>query len=452
MKELIKRGFEFVKKNPAIVYSLVLIVAVTGVIFFNTYYAINNFQANSDQLLHRQAVLAEDVFQTLANEYIDDSDRLQEKINELKKVNNFVKKIKIMIPEGEAIDSFKIIASTNLEDKDLKIDDNLSFMAWNNEQGIAFSGFDGQERYWNVVKAMKNEEGKKKALISFELSLSENDRMIEETVSRVYLSALIALLIVLLIIANNARLLGYAVKVTKLQEVDKMKDDFISMASHELKSPLVAIHGYVELITDEVKMIKMEEKPAKEISHYLENTRSSVMRLNDLVNDLLEVSRLEQNRLPIVVQEIDAAEILKKIVDEMLVMIREKKMTLRFQPISPVNVNADPDRLKQILVNLISNAVKYTPQGEITISVKEDKKFLYITVADTGLGISAENLKNLFAKFYRIKNDKTISIAGTGLGLWISREIARKMDGDINVESIEGVGSHFILKLKKSGK
>jgi signal transduction histidine kinase len=452
MREVIKRGFQFVKKNPAIVYSLFLVVAVTGVIFFNTYYAVQKFQNNSDILLQRNAVLAEDIFRTLTSEYLDSPEKLQAKLNELKRINDFVRKVKVIVPTGDNFDTFKVIASTDESEKDTSVEDQITFLAWKNEEGIAFSGFDGKERYWNVTKVMQDVEGKKKALISFEMSLLANDQMIEATVKQVYVSALIALLIVLLIVANNARLLGYAVKVTKLQEVDKMKDDFISMASHELKSPLVALHGYVELVTDEIKKTKIEEESAKELSHYLGNMQNSVMRLNDLVNDLLEVSRLEQNRLPITIQEIDMAEILRKIVDEMSVTSKEKKLELEFEAMEPVHVEADPDRVKQILINLISNAIKYTPQGKVTISTKEDKKFLFITVADTGLGISAENLQNLFAKFYRVKTEKTVSISGTGLGLWISREIARKMDGDITVESIEGVGSHFILKLKKSRK
>jgi signal transduction histidine kinase len=452
MKDIIKNGFEFVKKNPAIVYSLFLVVAVTGVIFFNTYYAVQKFQNNSDILLQRNAVLAEDVFRTLTSEYLDSPEKLQMKLDELKKINDFVRKVKVIVPAGENLDSFKVIASTDANEKDAAVDDQITFLAWKNEEGIAFSGFDGKERYWNVTKVMKDIDGKKKALISFEMSLLANDQMIEATIRQVYVSALIALLIVLLIVANNARLLGYAVKVTKLQEVDKMKDDFISMASHELKSPLVALHGYVELVNDELKKTKLEEESAKEIGHYLDNMQSSVMRLNDLVNDLLEVSRLEQNRLPITIQEVEIVEIIKKIIDEMSVTAREKKLDLEFENMDPVHVKVDPDRVKQILINLISNAIKYTPQGKVTISAKEDKKFLFITVADTGLGISAGNLKNLFAKFYRVKTEKTVSISGTGLGLWISREIARKMDGDITVESIEGIGSHFILKLKKSKK
>jgi len=106
--------------------------------------------------------------------------------------------------------------------------------------------------------------------------------------------------------------------------------------------------------------------------------------------------------------------------------------------------------LKQILINLVGNAVKYTLKGSVTLSVKEESDGnLLVIVADTGLGISPEGIDHLFAKFYRVKTDETSKISGTGLGLWISREIARQMKGDITVESIEGVGSHFNLHLKK---
>ena len=113
---------------------------------------------------------------------------------------------------------------------------------------------------------------------------------------------------------------------------------------------------------------------------------------------------------------------------------------------------ADPDRVKQILVNVLSNAVKYTPKGTVEVTVTDERDTVSVTVADSGLGISAEDMEHLFSKFYRVRNAETERISGTGLGLWIAREIARKMGGDLTAESIHGVGSHFTLHLKKAIK
>jgi len=112
-------------------------------------------------------------------------------------------------------------------------------------------------------------------------------------------------------------------------------------------------------------------------------------------------------------------------------------------------VKVDPDRVKQIIVNLLSNAVKYTKRGSIETTTKFDEKFVYFIFADTGIGMSAEQLKNLFGKFYRVSSTETKDISGSGLGLWISLQLAQRMGGDISAESIEGVGSHFTLKLPR---
>ena len=112
---------------------------------------------------------------------------------------------------------------------------------------------------------------------------------------------------------------------------------------------------------------------------------------------------------------------------------------------TPVAINADENRLKQVLINLAGNAVKYTEKGSVTVSLQAKKSELLITVADTGMGISSEEQANLFQRFYRIKNEKTKDIIGTGLGLWLTLEIVKRMKGKITVESIEGVGSHFTV-------
>ena len=291
-------------------------------------------------------------------------------------------------------------------------------------------------------------DGKKTGIALFRLSLSEHDRFVQSIIDRVYFVALASLVVVLLLVVNHARLFKYELKATKLEEIDKMKDDFISMASHELKSPLTAIRGYIGLLNDNLQG-KPDSDEAKNQRRYLENMDISATRLRDLVEDLLEVSKLEQNRLPIRPEDMDLTSIVQGSVNEMGVSAQQKKLQLVNGVKKNLRVSADPERVKQILVNLLSNAIKYTPEGKVEIKSKQDDKFVYVTVADTGLGMSAENMKKLFSKFYRVKSEETSKISGTGLGLWISKEIALKMGGDLTVESIEGVGSHFTLKLRK---
>jgi signal transduction histidine kinase len=248
---------------------------------------------------------------------------------------------------------------------------------------------------------------------------------------------------VVLLVANQARLLGYALTVTQLKEIDKMKDMFISMASHELRSPLTAIKGYLDLIKDQ-KDVALN----KNTSHYLENISLSALRLDDLVEDILEVSRIEGNRLPIEMTIFDPNPVISQSVEEMRSQAMQKNLSLNYDPLQDsVKIKSDKDKLKQVMVNLVSNAIKYTKKGSVSVSTAVKNREFLIIVADTGIGISSEDRANLFQKFYRIKNEKTKDVIGTGLGLWITLEIIKRMQGKITVESIEGVGSHFTVHL-----
>jgi len=122
-----------------------------------------------------------------------------------------------------------------------------------------------------------------------------------------------------------------------------------------------------------------------------------------------------------------------------------KKLALWFNAGPVGSLSLDPERFRQIITNLIGNAIKYTPRGEVKVETKKDNKKVIIRISDTGIGLTAEEQKNLFKKFYRVRTEETKEIKGTGLGLWISSEIIKNMKGGISVESIKGTGSHFIL-------
>jgi len=453
MKEIIRQAGNFVRKNPTIISSLFLIVVVIGALFLNSYITLNRFQKNLDKTLRTKAVLAENITDVMARDYFSNlsanADQLQEKINEIQKRSPEIVQMSIYSLNTEE-NVFIPIASTEQNipeseqqnEMEKEIAEKARKFASTGSDAFAYASNAGGERFWNIVKAVRSENNAAQGIVSLKLSLAESDVLSEKTIWQTYLISIVAMIFVLLLVLNHIRLFAFEVKAKKLEEVDKMKDDFISMASHELKSPLTAIRGYSELLGDVLEKNAEQKK-------YLENINISVDRLKTLVEDLLNVSRIEQNRLPIECKPISIKEIVIGIINEMQSLADQKNLALKNNLQTEALVNADPERTKQIVANLISNAIKYTPSGSVEIQSKEDDQWVFLTVADTGLGISTENMKNLFAKFYRIKTEKTEKIAGTGLGLWISRELARKMDGDLDVSSIEGVGSHFTLKLKK---
>ena len=144
-------------------------------------------------------------------------------------------------------------------------------------------------------------------------------------------------------------------------------------------------------------------------------------------------------------EERDPAEDIATVVDSFLRPAEDKGLALSFARVSLPRILVDADRFRQVLINLIGNAIKYTPSGSVTVSAISDGKQVTIRVSDTGMGISAEDQQKLFQKFFRVKNDETKMITGTGLGLWITTALVKQMKGTIAVESIKGKGSDFIL-------
>ncbi len=447
------QGWNFVRRNPVVFYSFFLVVSVTGALFLNTYYFLGKFEESTDNLLQSKAFLSESVFGILTQDMLSRSDLVQSRVEQLQRENSDVSAMAVLT-RSESERSFHIAVSTIPEERGSTISFDSPearpfLMTWNERRAIGYITSEDGKRYWNVVKAIDRESGERIGLVLFQLSLDGHDRFVAQAMRQVYIVALVSLLFVLGLMVAHMRLYGFAIKATKLEEVDRMKDDFISMASHELRSPLTVLKGYADILKDRLGK-KVAGFDQSDEGTYLSNMTESVNRLSNLVEDILNVSRIEQNRLPVSIDTIDIVSIVKKTIDQFELEAKQKGLTVLFDEMVLPKVSADADRVTQILVNLVSNAIKYTPKGGIRVIAKESGKYVLVTVADTGLGISAEGMKNLFSKFYRVKTDETVKISGTGLGLWISREIARKMGGDLSVESIEGIGSHFTLHLKKA--
>ena len=222
-----------------------------------------------------------------------------------------------------------------------------------------------------------------------------------------------------------------------------MKDEFIRMAIHELQSPVSNIRGYIESLKEDLfPTLNKEQKES------FSRVSISAKSLSDLISDMLEVSRIEQGRLDFTPQKISPPKLISEIIKEFEIKTEAKGLKLIFEgKEEPYFIKINPVRFKQIMVNLLENAIKYTKMGEVEIqtSFSLTKKKYFISVRDTGVGISAENQAHLFEKFYRVKTRETAGIPGTGLGLWITREICQKMGGDILLESLEGVGSKFTI-------
>ena len=239
---------------------------------------------------------------------------------------------------------------------------------------------------------------------------------------------------------------------SKLQEVDKLKDEFVSLASHELRTPMTVIKSYLWLMLDKNNVGALSEKQKM----YIDRAYTSTQRLINLVNDMLNVSRIESGRFTLVMKPIDLGDLINTVYTEMLPKAQEQKVNLEFaKPLQPLlKVQADSERIEQVLINIIGNSLKFTPEnGSIRISIDYDPKTQQetVSVVDNGKGISAEDVPKLFQKFSMVGTNYLVkqNAQGTGLGLYLSKSMVELMGGKIWAES-EGLGkgSKFSFTLK----
>jgi len=229
------------------------------------------------------------------------------------------------------------------------------------------------------------------------------------------------------------------------EKANKAKTDFLSSMSHEIRTPLNAIDGFSQLI--------LEEKDINVIKEEARDIMAASQNLLEIVNGILDISKIEADKLEIVNVEYEPKKIFDELVKLTKARIGEKPLDFRVNiaPDIPDYLNGDYVRLKQIVLNLLTNAVKYTKKGFIEFNVSTIKKDnvcrLFISVKDSGIGIKKENINKLFTKFERFDLDKNMTIEGTGLGLAITKKLVELMKGKIVVDSEYGVGSTFSVAL-----
>lgn len=232
----------------------------------------------------------------------------------------------------------------------------------------------------------------------------------------------------------------------KLKDLDKLKDEFVSVASHELRTPMTAIRSYVWMA-----LHKSDIPLSQKLERYLYRTLISTERLINLVNDMLNVSRIESGHIEIAPRFFDIVTLVKDIMEEVKIKADEKKLQLLVLEHKMPQVFADPDKVHEILLNLVGNSLKFTyPGGKISVDFFTDGKVVEVSVRDNGSGIAKEDLTKLFKKFGRLDNSY-VSIStsgGTGLGLYISKSLLEMMHGSIWASS-EGAdkGSTFSFSL-----
>lgn len=243
--------------------------------------------------------------------------------------------------------------------------------------------------------------------------------------------------------------------ITKEKAEEREQAEFISTASHEMRTPVASIEGYLGLALNPATA-HIDEKARD----FITKAHESAQHLGRLFQDLLDISKVEDGRMKNNPKIINVNEFLKDIFDGLATKANEKQLNYIFMPdiidegkeksLQPIfYANIDPDHFREVVSNLIENAIKYTPSGEVVVNVTGDDKQISVSVKDSGIGIPAEDIPHLFQKFYRVDNSDTREIGGTGLGLYLSRRLAEAMSGNLRIESKYKEGSTFYLEIPR---
>lgn len=233
--------------------------------------------------------------------------------------------------------------------------------------------------------------------------------------------------------------------LSREEELEQMKLDFVSMASHELKTPLTSIIGYLSVFLDESK-----DKLPKESLSLLDKAFAAAQQLQTLITNLLNVNKIEKEQLSVSPEPTEYLPIVTKAIDDLRSQATQKNIVVTLNPpTQPLpKVLADPVRLSEVVINLLSNAINYTnPSGKVEIFIKASPTEVETVISDNGVGIPQEAIPHLFNKFFRVSNQLQKSNKGTGLGLYITKSIIEKLHGKIWVQSQTGKGSNFFFTL-----
>ncbi len=265
----------------------------------------------------------------------------------------------------------------------------------------------------------------------------------EQQVYDVYLSVIFfgVLVLIMMYVAKNSFYMAYV----EAKNSDKLKTSFLENISHEIRTPLNAIIGFSNLMME-------EDLPQETVDEYIKSIKVSNKSLLRLVDEILDVSLLENDKMKLIEEEVNLNEFLEKIYIKYKNKIEKENPNLNLLVIKPENdlfAVVDEKRLKQVFYNLLDNALKFTTSGSITFGVKERQNDLLFFVKDTGIGIDSKYHKLLFQRFYKVDGKKDVLYGGTGIGLYFCKKIVGLMKGDIWLESEPDKGSEFYFTIPK---
>jgi signal transduction histidine kinase len=441
MFSVLLKGALYVKNHPQIVFVLILLIVFPFLFLYTGQQFLSVGRANQETLQQQRVGLMHDVFASLIRGTTFSTEMVHTELTSLALLNPDIVDFKVLAYN----DTKEIVPVIAKDESQLGIPETFVDLYKNaairTDESLIFETTNGQGRVWQAYRAVESTDGTL-YFIYTELSLQAIDALFAQRENMAYFSLVFVYCFIIALAFWHIKLTDYRYLYIAAKKANETKDLFTNMIAHELRAPLTAIRGYASLIED-----KSQNDSEKQ---YATRVRESSERLIAIVSDLLDVARIQSGKLSVNTSAVDIAPLVVEVVDELQVSATEKQIVLQHEiKGEQFVVTADPTRLRQALTNLVSNAIKYTPKGTITLSVQEKAAYVELRVQDTGMGISSEDQKSLFAPFFRVAQDDVSKITGTGLGMWITKQLIELMGGLVSVESIKGVGTHVVVSLQK---
>jgi signal transduction histidine kinase len=438
------------REKREIAYSIGILIAIPAIVITNTIILTRSTSEAFDTELQRKADLVNSVIAESSLPLIQNKQykALQSSIDALESSQPSLKQSYVIVKDGDVL---KVVAhsSSTSEKLDQTAIINAEF-ALNLMQPSAhfintYDSNNNPAQAWNVMTPVIDQSSKKAvAVVSTTLLTVDAQEAIDSAYRLSFIILLISIVLIIVLLFRHFMMVNYIVLLAKQRELNQTMNDFLSVATHELKAPTTIIKGYLSNVVEgDFGAI------TPEIKEQIEIALSQTDRLNALVQDLLNVSRVEQGSIQYNLTVVNTEKVLGMIVENYRPIAAEKGLQLIYEPTGNLPfVKADEGRVQEIFTNLVDNAIKYTATGSVTVTQQLNKGKLVTNFRDTGFGISPAAKERLFQRFYRIKTTQTEGISGTGLGLWIIKQYVEAMKGKIDVESMEGVGSNFIVELQ----
>lgn len=443
---------EKLSENFIFVVTIISAILISASLLYINSYDIETFRNILDAEIRTHYFSTTKVFSSSVYYSLDNLSVLQSQIDQLTELPE-IKEANVILPKDS---KFAIIASSIKENVGILVQNTDWQQAWDKgdtvytyENYLAEGDLTGNvrqksERLIKLAYPLKNRDGQKLALISVNFSSEKIDSLVGGYEQARNTRNFIFGFVFIVIITTLGSLLDHRTKLSaKLSEALRSKDDLLALASHELAGPLTNIKGSLSIVLEEYG-----SKITGESRQLIERAAVSTEELIDLVEDLLVVFRFERGKIEIYPRPAHLEDITTQVIEIFMQQASAKNLELVYDKPKQAlpKLIFDPEKIREVLNNFVSNAIKYTEHGKITVSQEVEKGTVVTKIHDTGLGIAQEDLGKLFQRFMRLEG-KTHSIKGTGLGLYITKLIVEHHGGKVWVESEVGEGSTFNFSL-----